>query len=277
MKSAFKIFPIQKQNNDSHLLIEAGWESISFLLFSKSPLAVNGLLMYNLDKNLLPAELAEEINDGINNEPLLRQSFNSCKICYNFKESMLVPQQYFDAPAQSEILDLFFGNSNASIVYCDKLTEQKMLNVYRVEEIIALVLQEFYPGATHIHASSLQVNKLPEQSNSLSCIVYHNGIKIILYKENKLQLVQYFSYNVALDVAYHLLNVCAQHNIPTDEVNILLSGMIDEQSNLYNEIYKYFLNIQFDKPTMEVALADGILEYPAHFFSHLISLASCVS
>ena len=277
MKSAFKIFSVQEQNNDNHLLIEAGCESISFLLFSKSPFAVNGLIIYNLEKNLLPPELAEEINNCINSESMLRQSFNSCTICYNFKESMLVPQQYFDAPAQSEILDLFFGNSNASIVYCDKLTEQKMLNVYRVEEIIALVLQEFYPGATHIHASSLQVNKLPEQSNSLSCIVYHNGIKIILCKENKLQLVQYFSYNVALDVAYHLLNVCAQHNIPTDEVNILLSGMIDEQSNLYNEIYKYFLNIQFDKPTMEVALADGILEYPAHFFSHLISLASCVS
>ena len=277
MKAAFKIIPEEEQNNDTHLLIEAGAESISFLLYSKSPFKINGLYLYNLDKNLLPAEIAAEINDGINNEPLLQQSFPSCTVCYNFKESLLQPQQYFNEEAQEEMLQLFFGSSNSAIIYCDKMPEQKIANVYRVEEIITQVLQEFFAEAAYFHSSTLQLKKLPEQDNTLSCIVYHSAIKIILYKENKLQLVQYFSYSIAMDVAYHLLNVCTQHGIAATEINILLSGMIDEKSNLYNEIYKYFLNVQFDKLPADITLSEGILNYPPHFFSRLISLASCVS
>ncbi|MEP6713433.1 MAG: DUF3822 family protein [Ferruginibacter sp.] len=276
MKVAFKIFPGDDENTGKHLLIEAGGESISFLLFSKSPFTVLGLLMYNVDKNLLPVELASEVNEAINNEPLLRQTFNSTTICYNFKESMLIPQHYFNEIEADEMLSLFFGDSSDTIIYCDKIEEQKIVNVYRVSEIIIQVLQEFYADAGHMHSSSLQLKKLPEKSQTLTCIVYHNAIKIILYKENTLQLVQYFPYHAALDVVYHLLNVCALHSIPPQEVTVLLSGMIEEKSNLYNEIYKYFLHIQFDKISVDAAVSENILQYPPHFFSHLISLASCV-
>ena len=113
MKAAFKIIPEEEQSNDNHLLIEAGAESISFLLYSKSPIKINGLYLYNLDKNLLAAEIAAEINDGINNEPLLQQSFTSSTVCYNFKESLLQPQQYFNEEAQDEMLQLFLAAATA--------------------------------------------------------------------------------------------------------------------------------------------------------------------
>ena len=276
MKVAFKIFPEKEQDTNCHLLIEAGGESISFMLFSKSPFETTGLLMYNLDKNLLSVEIATEINEIINSEPLLQQSFQSVTICYNFIESVLVPEQHFNETAADEMLTLLFGNSGDAIVYCDKVEEKRIVNVYRVAEIVMQVLQEFYPDAAHLHTTSLQLKKTPVENNTLTCIVYHSGIKIILYKEHKLQLVQYFSYNIALDVAYHLLNVCVQHSIPATEVTILLSGMIDEKSNLYDEIYKYFSKVQFDTFPVDAVVADGILKNPSHFFSHLISLTSCV-
>ena len=128
-----------------------------------------------------------------------------------------------------------------------------------------------------MHSTSLQLKKADLNLDTIHCIVYPNSIKVLFYREDKIQLVQYFSYNIALDVVYHLLNVCAQHSVEADSITILLSGMIDEKSNLYNEIYKYFLMINLNQLPANVSLSDEVMQYPHHFFSHLISLASCVS
>ena len=52
--------------------------------------------------------------------------------------------------------------------------------------------------------------------------------------------------------------------------------MIDEKSALYAAIYKYFLNIEFEKLPDGFTYDGAIKEFPPHFFSHLFALASCV-
>ena len=276
MKAVFKIYPIEKDIPDAHLLIEAGAESISFVLYKKSAFEILGLLVYNLDKNLLPVEIAAAIDNIISNEPVLLQDFSSCTICSNFKESLLIPEKFSEEDNNSEMLEMFFGKTSANTFYKDKIDERSIQNIYRIDKIIMEVLEEYFSGASHFHTTSFQLQNIPGSGDSFQCIVYHSSIKIILFKAGALQLVQYFSYNVALDVAYHLINVCNQHAVAKDEVHLILSGMIDEHSNLYNELYRYFLNIEFADLPGSPVLNEQISKYPPHFFSHLIQLASCV-
>ncbi|MEO5943247.1 MAG: DUF3822 family protein [Ferruginibacter sp.] len=275
MKAAFKIFPSQNNDTDMHLLVEAGAQSISFVIFSKSPLKIIGLLIFNIDKDLLPMEIAAEIDNIISSEPILMEDYASYTIASNFKESVLVPEKYFERDSNAAMLDLVFGGSKAA-VYVDKIASYNINNVYRIENIIMEVLEEYFSGTTNVHTTSLQLKKENLNDTTLACIIYHNAVKIILHKDGKLQLVKYFSYNVALDVVYYLLNICKQHDISNEKVVISLSGMVDERSNLYNEIYKYFLNIRFDAMPVDAIYNEDILKYPSHFFSHLSYLASCV-
>jgi hypothetical protein len=53
--------------------------------------------------------------------------------------------------------------------------------------------------------------------------------------------------------------------------------MINDGSALYKEIYPYFLKIGFDNLPADIQVADGINELPNHLFSHLTTLATCVS
>jgi len=78
-------------------------------------------------------------------------------------------------------------------------------------------------------------------------------------------------------VAYHLLNICNLHNILPESITITLSGFVDMQSSLYEEIYRYFLNVQMEQLPQEVDITDEIKAYPTHFFSYLISLIQCAS
>ena len=98
----------------------------------------------------------------------------------------------------------------------------------------------------------------------------------MLSRQGKLQVVQNFEYHDADDCVFHLLNVCKGFETEPDSVVLHVNGMIDEKSGLYAAIYKYFLNIEFEKLPDGYTYDEAIKELPPHFFSHLFSLATCV-
>jgi hypothetical protein len=73
-----------------------------------------------------------------------------------------------------------------------------------------------------------------------------------------------------------LLNVCKGFAVQPDSVTLHINGMIDANSGLYATVYKYFLNIEFDTLPEGHTYYEKITDHPAHFFSHLFALASCV-
>jgi hypothetical protein len=137
------------------------------------------------------------------------------------------------------------------------------------------VITKSFPGAAVRHSSSMQLQA--SGTTDIHCIVFHNTIKVILFNRGQLQFVQQFHYKTPEDVVYHLLNTCEKYDVTVNEVVLMLSGMIDARSNLYQELYKYFLNISFAAVSDEVFLSPDIKTFPAHFFSHLTALAKCVS
>lgn len=276
MRAAFTIPPVQNNFSQLHLLVEAGAENISFVFFTKNPLQIAGLMIFNMDKNLAPMQIAAEVDSEISNQPILMEEFASCTIVSNFKESLLVPAKYFDENISGDMLHLMYGESTATL-FKDSINQGSIFNIYRIEDIIKDVLKEYYSGSAVFHSTSLQLQKPVTQLPTLTCMVYHNAVKVILYHNEKIQVVKYFTYNIALDVAYHLLNICKQHHVSNEEVSLSLCGMIDEGSNLYTELYKYFLHISFDNMPVEIIGNEQLLQYPLHFFSHLTYMASCVS
>ena len=102
-------------------------------------------------------------------------------------------------------------------------------------------------------------------------------MKVVLFKGGEVQMVQIFEYTTPTDAAYQLLNICNQYDLSPKEIPLTVSGFIDKKSNLFDELYRYFLNIDLDKPDNGVAIATHISQYPVHFFSHLILLVKCVS
>lgn len=275
MKTAFSILPARNENISLHLLIEAGNYGISFIWFTKAPLLVQGIAIYNGEANLHPQERENEIKNIFNSNHSLKHSFSSVTVCYNFKESVLVPEKYYNTAAVDETVALIYGEHKGAVIKNDVIKPENIYNLYRVHKNIDAFFSDKLPAAAFCHSTSLQLNNKMTDTY-LHCIIFHNAIKVIFYKEGKLQIIQQFGYHTPADVAYHLLNICSQYETEAGSLPLYLSGMIDKDSNLYNELYKYFLNINFDIAP-EAILSAEIKKYPPHFFSHLTALASCVS
>ena len=276
MKIAFKIPPVVDNFSDLHLLVEAGEEDISFLIFSKNPLSIKGYYSYNLSKHISPAEYAAAIKKIILEEDVLKQIFISVNIFYNFNASTLIPTVYFIDEEKNNVCNLMFGQDKAAICFHENVKNQNIKLVYRVPDKVYETLNLAFPKNIFAHSTSEQINLMASKSNTLQCIVSHANIKILLFKEGKIQLVQYFDYETPADVCYHLLNVCERFQIPAASINIILSGMIDRDSSLFTEVYKYFLHVSFSAAFREVIIAENLQELPPHFYHHLTALAQCV-
>ncbi len=277
MKIAFNILPVITDYENVNLLVEAGNYGISFVWFKKDPLNVLGISVYHLTDRMLPGEVADEIEKTLHASPVFNKIHASITICYDFKESMLVPELYHKPAKTAEMLNLVYATDNDYNVKTEDVKRYNVVNIYAVHKKIEEVLARQFPYAVIYHSTSLQLEKIHTLDKYLYCIFSHNSIKVIMFNGNAIQLVQHFNYNTPVDAAYHLLNCCKQFDFKPSEVSLMLSGMIDEISKLYTELYRYFLKIEFEKIDEGIVYHDRIKFYPSHFFSHLTGLVTCVS
>ncbi len=272
MKTAFNIPPENVEKDTLHLLVETGVYGISFTCFAKAPVAIKGISVYNFSGDNFEADIVASLKE----QGSLFKGIASVTVCYDFKESVLIPDKFNNNNIADFSLSLLYGEDLHTVKLNDHITTAGIINEYRIEKNFKKIIDEYFPSATIFHSTSLQVEQMSNAENLLRCIFFHNSIKVILFSEGKLMLVQQYFYSNPEDVAYHLLNACEQNSVSPSTIPLVLSGMIDEQSKLFTGIYNYFLHISFDSPGENNFVAEGVKDLPAHYFSHIISLASCV-
>jgi hypothetical protein len=142
---------------------------------------------------------------------------------------------------------------------------------------VKTVFNKYFPFAIQHQQQSILVNINKEDSNILYAVMYPGHITVLLKNKGQLQLVQNFEYGTPQDAVYQLLNACKSFDVDPGEITLHLCGMIDADSGLYGELYKYFLHIRFAGLPLNFNYTAGISNYPAHYFSHLFATALCVS
>ncbi|MFZ4058964.1 MAG: DUF3822 family protein [Ferruginibacter sp.] len=265
--SATGIIPTQ------HFYIFVSVHQVAFIVKDQHEVHQILLYKYTNEEQLLanPALLIRLIQDAGFNIP-----FEKVHCISALPEALVVPEDYFNPSTQSEMLDLVYGsNTNATLNQC-YLKKRLAYLSFRIDTAIANVLQTQFGNIEFHHIYSL----LPEinsfDTEVVHCIFEHQRMIVVVMGGNQLQLLQQYNYIQPEDASYTLLNIVEQTGLNLTSLKLILSGMIDEESGLYKEIHKYFLNIQFQPLPEQLTYPESLKENPDHFFSHLISTALCV-
>ncbi len=272
---SFKIQATEINNETAQLFAEAGPMGISLAILDTSN-CFRAVVTYSFTKRMNEPELAEELHQILQNESILQKQYTKTHLFWSFAESILVPTELFSPDTNNNMLNLIYGDANQGIIKSDFLYKYSLHNIYRIPEKTQEYFTNKFPYATQTHQYTALVNRNFKAGNHLYCIFFSNSLTLMLWKEGKLQVIQNFEYSNPEDAAYHLLNVCKNFELHPDAVSVHINGLIDEKSNLYAAIYNYFLNIEFDTLPAGFEYHDEIKDHPAHFFSHLFALASCV-
>lgn len=274
MNPSFQILPSSIDAANAILYIEISSQGLNYVILSNQ--VAIGLAFYNF--NSIPSEqqAADHIHQIIAEQSFLQQKYAAVHIIYSYTASVLVPQDFFGDTEHKAMLELVHGNCGDCIIRTDYIKEHSIHNVFSVPQVIDQVMTGYFNTASHKHYFSLLSILESGLANHLYCIFSPGHVKVVFKKAGKLQAVQLFVFKTPEDAAYYLLNLCQSFEVKAADCELKLSGMIDESSALYKELYKYFLHIQFERLSETFTYPEEMDQYPNHYFSHLFSIAACV-
>jgi hypothetical protein len=191
----------------------------------------------------------------------------------SFSQVLLVPDQYADGAA-SFLSGIFEIRDQKQ--FRDKVVEWQVTTAYSMPASVCKQILEFFPSAVFFHAytPAMKIYNGFVATNQIDIHFTTAFFRLLVKKEGKVQLAQTYSYKTPLDVVYYLLKVCYEFGLDQSEVFLIVSGLIDQDSALYSEMHKYFLNLHFAQAPA-YTLPEN--EHPHHYFTSLYKLAACVS
>ncbi len=262
--------------NKPNLFITAGKQGMSFIQLDTESNTFISVLVYHFAKHLTAAAVAEEINNIVSAENLSQQHFKKIFVTWCFDENVLVPHEYFDAGSSKEMLELVHGDLMQGAVQNELVTTHNLHTVYKIPAAVKNIFNNHFPFCIQSHQSSSLINFEKNNKDLLYCNFYPEHLTVLLRKNGQLQIIQQYEYASPEDAVYHLLNVCQSFETDAAKTILTVSGMIDTDSSLYSELYKYFQAVNCADLPADFNYAEEIKSHPKHYFSHLFAIASCV-
>ncbi len=214
---------------------------------------------------VLNEETIQAIMDELN-------STGSIIVSTAFPESLLTPL----GNDGEEALQLVYQSVNPVVALSDNINEWQLKNHYQIPKAIHSAVNFKFSNVSYINffTASIKVYNGFSEGDQIAVHFSPNQFSVLVKKSGQLQLAQVYRYLVPMDVVYYLLKIVEEFNLSKQATILIISGLIEESSDLYRELYQYFVNLHFAKPITTSIEANS---YPAHFFTSIYNLTACVS
>ena len=207
----------------------------------------------------------------------LNTRYYQVAIAYDANETIQIPSVVYRYEDGQLHLETMFGRSVHTTIVSENVPGWNLYNVYRLPAgLQSAASWKFLSGKFWNLYSVLLKNCSSKNSETIIVDIKTDQFSIVALKDNKLLLAKTFSYSSPEDVLYYLLKCCQQLNLSQQTVKLSLSGLIEKDSAIYRELYKYFINIEFEALYGDVKLAEALTAHPDHFYSSISKLATCV-
>jgi Protein of unknown function (DUF3822) len=209
--------------------------------------------------------------------PNWNERFHKVVIGYGFAEKILVPDTLYKYEDAETLLNACFGTGVHTTIIAEPVADRLLHTVFRIPTAMHEWAAKKFTNVQYFHTASLLLKKNEDTyKNLLRIDIKSEAFSVLVFKEGKLLLAQNREYSSPEDVLYYLLKITEQFSLSQQDIRLVLSGLIEEESTLYRELYKYFIHLEFEKIPEGIKQHVVFYEHPAHYFSSLFNLAACV-
>lgn len=274
MRPVFEILPSGYNPENCSLICEVSNEGFSYCIKDEEANSFLGLGVYHFDQKKPAVGFPIALQVLFHQQEIFSKKFRKVCVAYSFPQSALIPFSIYSREKNQIVMNMMFGDVDANdMILTDVIADQSMYNCYRLPSATLEMIKTQFPNASITHQYSLIFKKPVDENDRMYVIFYSQKIVVDLVKEGKHVLVNTFNYTAAPDVSYILLNICQQLKIK--DVHLVVSGLIEEKSALYKEIYKYFSDIELSKFSERYHYAEAITAFPSHYFSNIFDIDLC--
>lgn len=259
-------------DSDHRLVVELGNRHVACLVHTGQRSCIAIELFTHTDAEAHDVEKLLNSVTGLSR--LLPINFTNSRVYVNNELAVLVPSYKFNKEIAEDYLRIALGEDDDYVKMFEAIqTDPVIMNVFRIPAEWLQVLQQRFSVKTihHSYTSILSRNIQAELGDVLFVQFYHSHIIVSAYRQGQLLLIRSFDYASPDDVVYYLLHLCRQPGFAGAAFALRVSGMIEQESNLYRELVKYFEDVEPELPAKN-EYANGT-QFPAHYFTPVCKLA----
>ncbi|HET6768332.1 MAG TPA: DUF3822 family protein, partial [Chitinophagaceae bacterium] len=272
LKPSFHIKPgVEHNPANSILLMIAGARHCSFAVM-----------------NYLSKELVEfgyytttsdeaDYSDFFDRNRFLNNRYHQTAIAFVANECVQIPSVVYKYEDAQLHLDANYGKDVHVTIVSENLPALNLYNVYRIPSNLHATISRKFLSGKFWHLYTVVLKNIPAQLTDPMFIDFKTDeFSVIILRQSKLLLCQTFMYTTPDDVLYYLLKCCQHLNLSQRQTKVFLSGLIEKDSVLYRELYKYFIHLEFESLPNDIKLAEELSAHPQHYYSSISKLAACV-
>ena len=267
LKTVFDIRSLHELGNEHTLLLEVGKDYCSYAFLHRPGKRIDRLQYTSFDS----LEMEEQFPQIVHF--LTEFSVSDVVLCSAFPQALLVPNKFFNE--NYSYLDVVYEQP-AQKYFHDNISEWQMVNMYALSKSLHNHIQSSFSSVSYYHAytPAIKIFNGHAADNQLSVHFTAQHFRVLLKKDMVIHLAQTYYYKTSLDVIYYLLKICFEFHLSQQHVHLILSGLIEKDSNLFNDLKQYFSHVHFAQAP-ELSLPEN--QYPHYYFTSIYNLAACVS
>ena len=274
MRTVFEILPQDYVPENCSLMCEVSNEGFSCCIKEEEVNSFLGLAVYHFDKTMPAVGFPIALQVLFHQKDIFSKSYKKVCVVYSFPQSVLIPFGIYNRQRNQTVINMMFGDVDAAdSILTDVIADQSLYNCYRLPSATLEMVKTQFPDASIAHQYSLMLKDPAGAPDRISVIFYTQKVVVDVVKNGKHQLVNSYDYTSPQDISYILLTIC--HRFAFKNIPLKISGLIEENSSLYKEIYKYFDDIELSGFRQGHQYSEEIAAFPAHYFSHIFAIDSC--
>lgn len=198
------------------------------------------------------------------NSTILNNEYEDTFVIWENENCICIPNDYFSSSSAHLYLSNIVGDKLHAMQMHDKVDDK--IVAYKVSGDHLRLVEDHFPNAQQLHKYTTLVKSVNQSSHVrtfIKTVFYQNHFLLMAVEDGVLKLIQTFNYKTSEDVIYHILNTTVQLKMDAENTEVIVSGLIDLQSVLYRELYKYIHQLKVD--TLPDNTASATHEYPEHY------------
>jgi hypothetical protein len=234
---------------ETHLSIQLSLNGFSFCVLDKTYGLIQKLVHYPFKEPASgPEDLLKRTQEFFDKEKILQHKYGSVNVTHVNELSSLVPKAFFDESKLKDYIRYSSKTFDNDYIVWDEIENHDLINVYIPFVNINNFLLERFGSFEYKHFSTVLITNLLStyrfsEHPHLFVHLDKNRMYVVGISNNKLQLYNSFPFNTREDFLYYLLFAAEQLGMDPESFELVLSGDIDKNSELYDIAYTYVRKI----------------------------------
>jgi hypothetical protein len=268
----------------SQLFLVIGQESVYFSTLDTEKSTFISLAEYRMaDSQKAPEHYTAMLDQFLSQESTLLKKYPAAVISIDTLFHTLVPSSFFDREQLMSYLLFNYRIPDGYMAGFDQVEELGASNVYGFQPALMEILRKHFRDAAIVHRSTALMKAFSQVSPAYpfpSALFMHMSdtcMHLACFTEQRPVFFNSFPAQSKEDILYFILYTIEQLKLRPDAVPLLISGMIDPDSDSIKFLRHYVPHTELTMPLPSFNYAAMLKQAPLHRYLDLFVLALCGS